>query len=390
MRFLTATHVLLPEGLRADKALAMDANGTVTAVLPVTEAPPDALERFNGTLCPGLVNAHCHLELSHLRGRIPRGTGLPGFVAHVVRERSLADLTDQLESIENALAQAYASGTVLIGDIANTNVTVYEKRDTPVATHTFVEIIGAVPHQAETRLATAYGVLASFEAAKLPATLAPHAPYSLHRSLLEQVYAVMAKQGGPISLHLLETPDERTYLESHTGPFADLFARMQLPPVGPPTAPLSHVAPQAPLPNPVLLVHLLAATAEDWARFPEVFPNPYYVACPRANAYIQSQLPDYTAWPWASGRVCLGTDSLASNDDLTLLAEAHCIHARFGISEEQLLLAATRNGADALQRPDLGRFAPGLRPGVLVVKDWHVQWVVPVTNLPLGIQTRTN
>jgi len=114
----------------------------------------------------------------------------------------------------------------------------------------------------------------------------------------------------------------------------------------------------------VLLVHLADATSKELETVAR--RSAPVVVCPRSNLFIETKLPPILAMREAGIEPALGTDSLASNLSLDVLAEARALKDRFpAISAAELLRMATWNGARALGRSDLGRIARGARPGLI-------------------------
>jgi cytosine/adenosine deaminase-related metal-dependent hydrolase len=191
--------------------------------------------------------------------------------------------------------------------------------------------------------------------------------YTLHleaaRTLLD---AALANNVRP-SVHLAEHPSERRAIEEGDGPIADWFATRFKSNPSFPKKPLFDVAAEAgALRAGVVLVHLTEARPEELARVAESGAS--VVFCPRSNLYIEGKLPPLLAARAAGIDVALGTDSLASNVSLDVLAEAKALADRFSsVPADDLIAMATWNGARALGRPDLGRFAKGARPGMFAV-----------------------
>jgi cytosine/adenosine deaminase-related metal-dependent hydrolase len=135
--------------LGESNVLITSADGTIEAIVPVSEAGED-VEYHPGILSPGLVNCHCHLELSHLKGLIPKNTGLVDFVIGVMQQRNFPE-----EVIYNAIAGAedemLGNGIVAVGDICNTPHTIPQKKHGRLHYHNFIEATGFVPAFAQKR-----------------------------------------------------------------------------------------------------------------------------------------------------------------------------------------------------------------------------------------------
>jgi cytosine/adenosine deaminase-related metal-dependent hydrolase len=202
------------------------------------------------------------------------------------------------------------------------------------------------------------------------ASPAPHTVYTTHPDAVRAVMADVRERGGRTSVHLAEHPAERNFLLYGSGPFADLAMRMRFPidafPV-PHAGPISHAENLGLLAPDVLLVHLTDARADELDRV--AASGAPVVLCPRSNLFIEVKLPPLLEMLKAGVVPALGTDSLASNASLDVLAEARALADRFpSVDKLQLVTMATAAGARALGRADMGRLAPGTRPGVLAVE----------------------
>ncbi|MCK7558940.1 amidohydrolase family protein [Chitinophaga sedimenti] len=153
-------------------------NGTVEAIIDRSEAG-DNIREFGGWLGPGFVNTHCHLELSHMKGRIPEKTGLPDFLTTVMTQRQ-PDSPEQIaEAVDVAEAAMLDAGVVAVGDICNTTNTLLQKQKGNLYYHSFIECMGFGDASAAARFAPMQEVYSAFRGLNMPATLVPHAPYSV-------------------------------------------------------------------------------------------------------------------------------------------------------------------------------------------------------------------
>ncbi len=362
MPTFTADWVLTPKGLLPSGAVSLTDAGVVTEVGPASGAVEP------GLLVPGWVNAHCHLELSHLVGRIPGGEGMTGFARRLMPLRDQFTRAEQAQACAAAAEQLWASGTAAVGDIANGDVSFEVKARSPLAIYTFVEVFGLTAidrASAQARVRQAADVAAQ---APPPAALTPHAPYSCTAPLLEGIYLRRPER---LSIHLLESREELEYLQHSTGPMQQLFEQeWGLPPLQPNAPdPLAHVAHHLPRRQPTLFVHLTELNAAHRAQLEAMRAADhliYEVLCPRSNEYLHRRLPDFTLFDATSPWLCLGTDSLASCPTLDLLDELKALTEAWPTAKPAgLLQAATRNGARALGFDHLGELRPGTRPRLL-------------------------
>ena len=363
MPLLTADAIFTPEGWLEQHVIETDPEGTVIALRP--KAPHEDATHHKGVLVPGFINAHCHLELSHLAGIIEKGLGMVPFILEVVKNRGSYGEEEQVDAITKALQFSYEKGIVGIGDISNDTSTANPKRLQPVLTHTFIELLGLVPEKASEILENSQKQLKVFEG--LPASLTLHAPYSVSVPLAKGV-----SQGAPerMSIHLWESQAEIDLFRDASGPFINFNERLGLPlPSAEGKDPASYISQYLAKEQPILWVHLTEATPDQLEWLMTEFPNSYFCLCPMSNLYLHEKLPVVDRFIPFSDRICLGTDSLASNDDLDVWQEALCLATNFPeLSLHQLVSWLTFQAAKALGMEQiLGDFSPGKKPGINLI-----------------------
>lgn len=369
--------------LRADKihdgrkwlpehtTLEINEQGTIIAIHEGNNLPGSVY--YKGILCPGFINAHCHLELSHMKGAVPEHTGLTDFLLQVMRRRN--DFTEDQKSLarEQALAQMIDNGIVAVGDIANTTDTVLLRKKGDLHWHTFVESIGFVPERAGISFDYAlktWSVFAQQESRNhiLKQSIVPHAPYSVSRSLFSLIAG--HQKGATLSVHNQETAEENHYYQNKSGQFSGFLKEIGIEdtsflPTG--KTSLQSYADWLSADSPLMLVHNTFSTEADikWAQ--AKFKHLFWCLCPNANLYIENRLPDIPLMDQCAAVMCIGTDSLASNHGLSVLAELKTIDSAFpAIGWEKLLRWATYNGACALQMEHkTGSLETGKTPGIL-------------------------
>jgi cytosine/adenosine deaminase-related metal-dependent hydrolase len=362
----------LPEG----SVIELDEQGIVLAV---HHDQKEGAVHYEGTLCPGFVNAHCHLELSHMLGAIPEGTGLIGFLLQVMRRRNDFTEAEKSTAREQALNAMLDNGVVAVGDIANTTDTLPLRAQDNLHWYTFVESIGFLPERAAGNFAYALNTLEAF-AAQVPAhhalrqAIVPHAPYSVSGDL----FALIADhgKGATLSVHNQETEDENHYYRDKSGGFTDFLGAIGIDDAVFTATGKSSVQSytgRLQRESPLLLVHNTFSSAEDIRHVHQQFPQAFWCLCPNANLYIEGRLPDLEALIAEDAQLCIGTDSLASNHQLSVYAELQAIDRAFPqIGWESLLRWATYNGACALQlQQNIGSLEAGKQPGLVWIRPDH-------------------
>ena len=353
----------MPEG----KVLLFNQEGGVLDVVDVADAGDDVQE-LKGWLCPGFVNAHCHIELSHLKGRIAKHTGLPAFVQQIIQGRDA-----ESEEIEEAMIAAanslYESGTVAVGDICNTTNSIAMKQNSSLYWHNFIEVSGFIDATAANRLAAADAVLEAFKNAGFGknSNLVPHAPYSVSRTLFQLINE--RTPGQIISIHNQETPAENELFEQGTGDFLALYDQLGINVSGfHPTGTSSLHSWIAAFNNQqqIISVHNTFTRPSDLEVAKQIH---FFCVCIHANQYIENSLPPLLMLQQVARNMVVGTDSLASNDALNIWEELQTIRQHFPtIPLEILLQWATSNGAAALNISDrFGSFDKGKKPGLVLI-----------------------
>lgn len=358
-----------------DQVLIVHDDGTIEGIAAEDSIDPLLIERHTGILTPGFINTHCHLELSHLRGRFPEKTGLPGFLMNVTQKRGDAPDPDFVQqAMIDADAEMYRAGIVAVGDISNNALSFPVKSQSKLWYHTFIELFALNPARAPELIQAGNALLQEAAEYHIRASLAPHAPYSINEQLVRGIMEQCIASGMPSTVHMLESNDENEFYVRSTGLYRKLYRELQMrfddyfTPTG--KTSLESVLPWFDTRVNTLLVHNTIATAwdADWAE--GLHPHLFWCFCPRANLYIEDRLPDILMLMQHVKRITLGTDSLASNHGLSILDEIRVIRSAFPeIDLSQLLRWATLNGAQFLGIDDrFGSFERGKRPGVLLLQ----------------------
>ena len=339
------------------------------------EDPESETEYHKGAIVPGFVNSHCHSELSYLKGKFRKNSGMAGFIDQINEMRDIAPKEERIRCIAREMDSMWASGVSAMADISNCSDSFAVKSSSPMYTRTFIELFGTEPEDCDGIVKDARVLEAEAAAYGLDASITPHACYTMSPELLTAASACGLSKGF-LSYHSQESGQEEEMIASGTGELADNRRRagMSLPPVtGKPSLMyfidrLLKVHP-APFAEHVLLVHNRCVSAEAADAALAVMENVWWAICPLSNIFIHGTLPPVGLMREKGLKITVGTDSLSSNDCLDMAAELYCLSTHFPeISLGELLSWACRNGAEFLGKEgELGTIAPGKRPGIVLV-----------------------
>lgn len=366
MRKISSDYLFDGQHLIKNAGIVISDAGAILEVVQEHEYNPSEFEYFPGLITPGFINAHCHLELSHLKNFVPTGTGLLPFISSVVRLRDIPE-DIIMKAIHDADQLMWKNGIVAVGDISNKMDTISVKQNSRIKYHTFIEMFDFMQEQLTDtffenykKVYDAYGSLSK--------SFVPHAAYSVSHKLFDLI-AVNNQHNDVISIHNQEVPDEDQLFISKEGGFQKFFESFgfsieHFKPIH--QSAVHYSIPKLDSGNHVLLVHNTCTKPEDMIFIHSMLPNVFYVTCPNANLYIENTLPDYKYFIDHQVAMCIGTDSLTSNWNLSILDELLCLqkfHSQIPLVE--LLKWATYNGAKALRMDhQLGSIAVGKCPGL--------------------------
>ena len=319
----------------------------------------------NAALLPGLVNAHTHLDLSGLRGHCPPTPDFTAWLRTVIRHRRGATPEQTLTDIRAGLVECLRCGTTLVGDIAAGGASWPVLLDASLRSVVFHEILG-LPLESASRGVEALGAWLRGRRAtdNCRPGLSPHAPYSTR----DMIYNGSAKAaqlfGLPLATHLAETAAELELLQSQSGPFVEFLEELGVwDRFGLVSGPEQVLRTCDRVPH-ALFVH--GNYLSPAVRLPL---HGSIVYCPRTHAAFGHPPHPFRDFLARGVRVALGTDSLASNPDLDVLAEARFLHAQYpDVPAATLLRMATLSGAEALGwAGETGSLTPGKSADVVVL-----------------------
>lgn len=354
--------------------LISDEKGVIKDIVPESEAGDD-VEKLNGILCPGFINSHCHLELSHMKGLIPAKTGLVEFVLKIISQRNFPE-NEILQAIEKAEDEMLENGIVAVGDISNNLLTLPQKVKQRLIYYNFIEVLGWLPEVAERMFNHSKTNYDAFTKSFIATSIVPHASYSVSEDLWRHIIPYFERK--VVSIHNQETVFEDDFFLQGTGDFVRMYEMMKIensffsPSKKSSLQTYFHKLSGA---DSVILVHntFTGAADVDYVMQQAVASGQLvsFCLCVNANRYIEDKLPPVEMLYNHNCNLVIGTDSLASNWSLSVLDEIKTIRQYFPlIPITEMLRWATFNGAKAFQMNDkLGTFKKGKQPGVLCIKN---------------------
>ncbi len=336
------------------------------------------LEVYNGILVPGFVNTHTHLELSHLKGKIPTGTGLPRFIYEIRRLREKKE-TIIRDAAARGVKEMERNGIVAAGDISNTDISFPLKVNGKIKFHTFVEVFGLMPKEANEKVMGGIKLLNLIkEKFYHPASLSPHAPYSVCRELLAEISRYIKNNPAPVTFHNQECMEELEMFSYNKGELKSTLEKTDPDMTkweSPGISSLFWMLGNLPEKVKILSVHNTYTPAKDIETVCKRKSPVYWTLCPGANLYIEKRIPDINTLLLYTNNITIGTDSLASNHTLSVLDELITLHEHFPeIPVEKLINWGTLNGAKALNiDKETGSFETGKKPGINLVYGLDLQ-----------------
>ncbi len=344
----------------------------------------------SAVILPGLVNAHTHLELTGLHGRLPLGKSFTEWVTALLDLRSELDDEFFTASAHMGATTLLRSGVTCVADITTSGRSVAPLMASGLRGIIFQEILGPHPEQAMERLDAAEKAIQSLQlqtdGSLLSVGLSPHASYSLSEPLLLRCAELLRRRNLPATIHLAESPEEVAYIGLGLGPIASEL----LPAVGR-LSPSHRVCGESPvafldraglLSEQLLAVHGVHVGGADLELLKQ--RGVALAMCPRSNDYLNVGTAPLTRYLASGLRVGLGTDSLASNETLSLWDEMQFAHRLYGgvVKAQQLVTMATLGGATALGMAGaIGSLTPGKRADLTALAIDHLDDADPYGSL---------
>lgn len=327
-------------------------------------------------LMPGLINAHCHLDYTMMRGSLFGGGSFSAWIQRLNAMRRSLDQRDYLDSIASGLAELRHWGCTTVLNIESFPELLPFLPDSPIRVWWFLEVMD-VRSRLESSEALA-GAIQFLEKARDHAGglgISPHAPYTVSRDLYELSSAFSTEHGLPLCTHLAESLEEMQMFQTGEGPLHAFLSS-----IGRPMddccgkSPVQMILGEGLLPKGALLVHMNTLTGADRDLLRATAGNYPVIHCPRTHAFFERAPFDLDFFVECSIPVLLGTDSLASNDDLSMFGEMRAMQEAFpAIDPAEIISMATVRPAAAIGRSGrLGELSPGALADFIAIRDENV------------------
>jgi cytosine/adenosine deaminase-related metal-dependent hydrolase len=319
-------------------------------------------------LLPGLINAHCHLDYTCLRGKIPPQKSFADWIRAINACKAKLSPKDYLDSINEGFAEAKRFGTTTIANLTAFPELV-PRISAPIRTWWFAEMIDVrTPDRAGEIVDRAVESLKS-----VPEWgLAPHALFTASKNLYRSCEEIAQRDNILLTTHLAESLEEMEMFREASGPLYEFLKAIGRPmdDCGNRTALElflaalgDHVLPQC------IVVHLNEVTESDCELLQRLERRFHVTHSPRSHDYFKHSRFPFEKLRSLGFNTCLGTDSLASNDSLSLFDEMRAFQKQFlGVSPEEILQMVTVNAARALQQQNaLGRISRAFRANLITI-----------------------
>jgi cytosine/adenosine deaminase-related metal-dependent hydrolase len=344
---------MLAPGRWLDNAAVTVAQGKVVQVEsgPGNKHGASTLDHGPGVIMPGLVNAHTHLSLSALAGKVEPASGFLSWVRKLIQVRRSLPAASAIAAMEEAVGRLRETGTTLAGEFGPHIPVAPALAAAGLSATVWLEFLGNEQHLPPVPRPVG----------EVNFAYAGHAPHTASPSLLRHIKEVDGRVGRPFALHLAESEEELEFLATGKGRWADFLKEMGMDFSGWACwgrRPVELASELGLLDGKTLAVHLLRVRAEEIELFAR--SGAHLCLCPRSNRNLHGSLPDIPAFLAAGLLPALGTDSLASTETISMFDEMRFAASNYPmLSPDTILAMATVNGAKALSRPDLGTIDSG-------------------------------
>ncbi len=384
-RKIAAPLALAPDAtLLKNIILTLDENGTITNIEQNAKNIDSlsGVEYYSGVLIPGMVNAHCHLELSYLLGAVSEGGGLAQFIREITSVRG--DYSEELQQ-NRATAEdrkMWSEGVQGLCDISNGTASFHAKSTSNILYHTYAEYFNMpADNMVDEYFAKVTSHITPARELGLSISPSPHSTYMVGDKLFKK-----SADSERLSIHFMETCDELDYFDKR-GNMYELVAGDSMTPDflhygGHAERLIASLKPETPL----LLVHNTLITKEQVEMLTDYFHDVTFVLCPVSNHYIERAVPPAEMLRDCGVNIAIGTDSLTSNHKLSMAAEIESLLTNYpNLPLATVLSWATLGGAKGLKAEDrIGSFEVGKTPGVVLLEGVNPSTLRPGANTPLS------
>lgn len=289
-----------------------------------TNAPANDVEDLgNVILLPGLVNAHCHLELTVMRGFLEDLDFRRWILRLTHARRAVLDRDALLDSARYGLEEGVLAGITAYADTCESGVVIHAMREAGVRGVMFQEVFGPDPAQASqsvAELANKVAGLRYLETALTRVGVSPHAPYTVSDNLFRAVTALAREHRLPMAIHIAESELERELVVEASGAFACGLRQRGIDVTPRARSSIDLLCALGVLDVAPLLIHCVRVDPRDIQAIIESRSSVAH--CPASNAKLGHGIAPLTELLAAGVTVGLGSDSMASNNRMDMLQEA--------------------------------------------------------------------
>lgn len=341
-------------------------DGTIVDIIPFEKIKDNNdIIHLKGLLIPGLINSHCHLELSWAEGYCKANKGIEVFYDEMKGIHNKAPSNENINSsIEKIITHLKKQGVVAVADTSNTSISISEKKKSNIYFHTFLEIVGADPEKAQEIFDNITKTSYLFYKENLSSSISIHTLFTLSNRLMELSSKEIKNNRKANSIHFLESIEEKNYYEKK-----NLFKFSKESKYNSATEAACKLLP---LENRTLFVHNTFATKQDLDTILNNFNDAWFCFCPSSNLFISNKLADIPMFYKKTSNILIGTDSICTNKEMDLFNDIDIILKNYPeLKIEQLLMAATINGAKFLNiEKQYGSIEKNKKPGLIQVEDY--------------------
>jgi cytosine/adenosine deaminase-related metal-dependent hydrolase len=365
-----------PDLLLTEAAVHISDDGRISSVEPWTGSPAiheaEVVDWGAAVIMPGLINAHAHLELTALHGKLTHFQSFTDWLLQLIEKRRLWTKEEFLNSVRTGVEAVLQSGTTLVGDVSASGWSCIGSCGAGLRRVVYEESTGLLPSGVDSALSQVQARLdQSVPDPLLIRGISPHSPYSVSPELYRRLADLSHRRGLLLATHIAESLAEVQFLQSGTGEIREFLARLGVLPDAwepPHLSPIAYLDSLGVLGPSVILIHCNYLDRESTKRIRATGGSVVY--CPRSHDFFGHEQHPVRQLLDLGVNVALGTDSLASNSSLSMLDEMrHLFRTRKDLEPEEILRAATANGAAALNFGGvLGCVQPGYWADLAVFK----------------------